>query len=89
MKLVSTTLTGNAAPIIGDALASVVRWVDACLVIDTGVTDDTLAIARNVAKDKYVERSFAWMDDFSAARNFALDAAHDIGGDWAVTLDTE
>jgi tetratricopeptide (TPR) repeat protein len=89
MKLVSTTLTGNASAMIGDALGSVVSWVDACLVIDTGATDGTLSVARSVAKDKYVERSFAWTDDFSAARNFALDAAHEIGGDWAVTLDTD
>jgi glycosyltransferase involved in cell wall biosynthesis len=89
MKLVSTTLTGNSAALIADALTSVVGWVDACLVIDTGVTDDTLAIAREVAGDKYVERRFTWSDDFSAARNFALDAAHELGFDWAVTLDTD
>ncbi len=87
--LVSTTLTGNNAAIIGEALASVVNWVDRCLVIDTGVTDDSLAIARAIAKDKFVARKFAWSRDFAAARNFALDAAHEIGGTWAVTLDTD
>jgi tetratricopeptide (TPR) repeat protein len=89
MKLVSTTLTGNSAALIADALKSVVGWVDTCLVIDTGVTDETLRIAREVAGDKYVERQLAWTNDFSAARNFALDAAHELGGDWAVTLDTD
>jgi tetratricopeptide (TPR) repeat protein len=58
-------------------------------VIDTGVTDDTLAVARRVAGAKYVERRFEWTRDFSAARNFALDAAHELGADWAVTLDTD
>ena len=49
--LVSTTLTGNNAAIIGEALASVVNWVDRCLVIDTGVTDDSLAIARAILRN--------------------------------------
>jgi tetratricopeptide (TPR) repeat protein len=89
MKLVSTTLTGNAAALIGDALKSVVGWVDVCLVIDTGVSDDTLTVARAIAGDKYAERRLVWTDDFSAARNFALAAAHELGGDWAVTLDTD
>lgn len=89
MRLVSTTLTGNSADLIGDALRSVVDWVDACLVIDTGVTDESLAIARDVAKEKYVERKLEWRNDFAAARNFALGAAHEAGGDWALMLDTD
>jgi hypothetical protein len=89
MRIVSTTLTGNNQDLIGDALKSVVDWVDACLVIDTGVTDRSLAVAREVAGDKYIERPFAWVNDFSAARNFALEVAHELGGDWAVTLDTD
>ncbi len=89
MKIASTTLTGNNAEIMGDALRSVVDWVDLCLVIDTGVTDDSLKVARAIAGDKCVVRQFAWTRDFSAARNFALDAARAIGADWAVTLDTD
>jgi glycosyltransferase involved in cell wall biosynthesis len=87
--IASTTLTGNSADVIADALKSVVAWVDVCLVIDTGVSDDTLRIAREVAGDKYRERRFDWIGDFSAARNFALDAAHEAGASWAVTLDTD
>jgi tetratricopeptide (TPR) repeat protein len=89
VKIVSTTLTGNNAGIIADALRSVVAWVDACLVIDTGVSDDTLRVAREVAGDKCVVRAFAWVHDFAAARNFALDAAYELGANWAVTLDTD
>jgi hypothetical protein len=89
VRLVSTTLTGDSAGIIGDALRSVVGWVDRCLVVDTGVTDATLDVAREVAGDKLVVRRFAWVNDFSAARNFALDAAHEAGGDWSVTVDTD
>ena len=89
VKIVSTTLTGNNADIIGDALQSVVGWVDQCLVIDTGVTDDSLKIARGVAGEKYVERKFQWIHDFSAARNYALDTARALGANWALTLDTD
>jgi tetratricopeptide (TPR) repeat protein len=89
VKIVSTTLTGNNADIIADALRSVVQWVDVCLVIDTGVSDETLQIADSVAGSKCVLRRFPWIQDFAAARNFALDAAHALGGDWAVTVDTD
>jgi tetratricopeptide (TPR) repeat protein len=89
VKIASTTLTGNSAAVIGDALRSVVDWVDVCLVIDTGVTDDTLAIAKSIAGPKYAERRFHWVNDFAAARNFALDQAHELGANWAVTLDTD
>jgi len=87
--LVSTTLTGSNADIIGDALASVVAQVDRCLVIDTGARDDTLAVARSVAGDKLVVRELAWPNDFAAARNFALDAANELGATWAITVDTD
>jgi glycosyltransferase involved in cell wall biosynthesis len=89
MKIASTTLTGNSAGVIADALRSVVDWVDYCLVIDTGVTDSTLELAQAIAGDKYVSRSFPWVQDFAAARNFALDAAAELGADWAVTVDTD
>ncbi len=87
--IVSTTLTGSNADIIRDALASVVQQVDRCIVIDTGTKDDTLAVAREVAGDKLVVREFPWRNDFSAARNFALEAAVEAGAKWAVTVDTD
>jgi hypothetical protein len=89
VKLVSTTLTANSAELIADALRSVVEWVDVCLLVDTGVTDATLQVAREVAGDKVRVRTFQWCDDFAAARNFALDAAQEEGGDWSVTVDTD
>ncbi len=87
--LVSTTLTASNAAIVGDALASVVAQVDRCLVIDTGATDDTLDVARRVAGDKFVLVEFKWCNDFAAARNFALDAAAQLGATWAITVDTD
>ncbi|HKO50322.1 MAG TPA: glycosyltransferase [Polyangiaceae bacterium] len=89
MRIVSTTLTGNNEAIIEDALRSVVDWVDACLVVDTGATDQSLQRARVVAGDKLLEKRLEWRNDFAAARNFCLDAATELGFDWAVTLDTD
>jgi hypothetical protein len=87
--IVSTTLIGNSHDIIGDALRSVVDWVDWLLVIDTGSTDNTLAIAREIAGDKLLVREFPWRDDFAAARNFALFVAAETGAHWAVGLDPD
>ena len=87
--IVTTTLTGSNADIIRDALASVVQQVDRCIVIDTGARDDTLAVAREVAGDKLIVREFPWRNDFSAARNFALETATEAGAKWAVTVDTD
>jgi len=89
VKIASTTLTGNSAHIIGEALQSVVGWVDCCLVIDTGISDETLLVAERVAGAKCVVRRFPWTDDFAAARNFALDAAHELGAAWTITVDTD
>ncbi|MFM9106042.1 MAG: glycosyltransferase, partial [Chloroflexota bacterium] len=89
VRIVSTTITASSEHVIGDALRSVVDLVDACVVIDTGVRDRAIDIAREVAGDKLIVRAFLWTGSFSDARNFALAAAAEAGGDWAVTLDTD
>jgi hypothetical protein len=73
----------NEAGRIGRAIASVLPHVDEALVLDTGSTDDTVALA--LAAGARVAH-FQWADDFSAARNAALDAA---GADWHVVLDAD
>jgi tetratricopeptide (TPR) repeat protein len=87
--IISTTLTGSNADIIGAAIASVVAQVDYCLVIDTGARDASIDIARAAAGEKFLLREFPWKNDFSAARNFALQAATEAGGRWAITVDTD
>lgn len=89
VKLVSTTLAHNREHTIGHALASALAQVDACIVIDTGITDRTLEVAREVAGDKLVVRQWPWRNDFAAARNAALAFAGEEGADWALTLDTD
>jgi hypothetical protein len=89
LSLVSMTMTGSNRDIIGDALRSVVDWVDLCLLIDTGIEDDTIEVARAVVGDKLIVRQYPWHNDFSAARNFSLAAAAETGADWAVTVDSD
>ena len=64
-------------------LASARPWVDEMLVLDTGSTDDTAAIARRCGARV---AHFKWVQDFAAARNAALaltDAA------WCLVLDAD
>ncbi len=75
--IISTTITNSRADVIGAALTSVAPEVDVCVVIDTGATDDTMAIAKAVLGPKLVAVSWPWRNDFAAARNFALDYAKD------------
>lgn len=73
----------NEAATIARLLDSVRSHVDALLVMDTGSTDDTVRLAEAAGARVH---HFSWIDDFSAARNAALDAA---GADWHLVLDAD
>ncbi|HSI47697.1 MAG TPA: glycosyltransferase [Ideonella sp.] len=73
----------NESHQLGRALASALPWVDEALVLDTGSTDDTVALAR--AAGARVAH-FQWTHDFAAARNAALALA---GADWHLVLDAD
>ena len=62
-------------------LASARAAVDEIVVVDTGSQDDTLEIARSCGARVF---SIAWPNDFSAARNHAIDRA---SGDWILILE--
>lgn len=59
----------NEEQVLRRCLDSVAGAVDEIVVVDTGSTDSTKAIAAEYT-DKIFD--FTWMDDFSAARNFAF-----------------
>lgn len=75
------TLTLNEERNIVSCLETV-RWADEILVIDSGSTDATVALAR-----AFTDRVFtiAW-EGYGAARNFALGQA---AGDWILWLDAD
>src|SRR5262249_45544502 len=58
-------------------------WVDEIVVVDTGSTDRTRAIAADYGARVY---DWAWRDDFAAARNESLRHAT---GDWILALDAD
>jgi glycosyltransferase involved in cell wall biosynthesis/tetratricopeptide (TPR) repeat protein len=73
----------NEEATLGACLASVAGLVDEMVVVDTGSTDGTRAVASR-AGARLV--GFAWVDDFSAARNESI--RHAIG-DWVFWLDAD
>jgi glycosyltransferase involved in cell wall biosynthesis len=64
-------------------LSSVKDYVDEIIIVETGSTDQTKAIALEFTDKVY---DYAWQDDFSHARNFALEQA---SGDWILVLDAD
>lgn len=62
----------NEERILRRCLDSVADLMDEIVIVDTGSTDATRAIAAEYTKAVY---DFEWVDDFSAARNFAFSRA--------------
>lgn len=73
----------NEAASIARCLLSAKPFVDRMVVLDTGSTDDTIAIAQSCGA---LVSHMAWTNDFSAARNTALQAAN---ADWNLVLDAD
>jgi len=82
-RLVLVMIARDEAAVIARALESARPHVDAMLVLDTGSVDGTREIA--AAAGARIE-TFAWCDDFAAARNAALDHSE---GDWTLILDAD
>lgn len=68
---------------LGRCLEAVRGVVDQIVIVDTGSTDSTIAIAREYGAEVH---HFAWCDDFAAARNEALRHAC---GEWILYLDAD
>ena len=73
----------NEAANLSGALDSVASVVDEIVIADTGSTDGSLVIARERAH-RFIQ--VPWRDDFSLARNAALELA---SGDWILILDAD
>ena len=62
----------NGERILARCLDSVKDLVDEIIIVDTGSADATKRIAAEYTDKIY---DFTWIDDFSAARNFAFSKA--------------
>lgn len=68
--------------VLAQTLESVKGIVDEIVIVDTGSTDGTKAVAEKYGAVIY---DFLWIDDFSAARNFSFEKTK---GDWIMWLDS-
>jgi glycosyltransferase involved in cell wall biosynthesis len=73
----------DSAATLERAILSVKNFVDEIIVVDTGSTDNTVDIAKELGAQVYF---FKWIDDFSAARNYALEKST---GEWIFWLDDD
>lgn len=62
----------NEEKVLARCLDSIADLMDEIIIVDTGSTDTTKEIAANYTDKIY---DFTWVDDFSAARNFAFSKA--------------
>ena len=73
----------NEAQLIGQCINSALPYVDQVVVVDTGSSDRTREIARNLGAEVW---EFSWNNDFSEARNFSLEKAR---GEWILFMDCD
>lgn len=73
----------NEEKYLRNCLESVKNVVDEIVLVDTGSTDNTIKVAQEFNAKIYY---FDWINDFSAARNFALSQST---GDWILYLDAD
>lgn len=83
IKISACVIVKNEAENIGRWLASMSTVADEMIVVDTGSTDNTVKLAEDAGAKVY---SFAWCNDFSAAKNYALEQAR---GNWILFLDAD
>ncbi|MCI7266702.1 MAG: glycosyltransferase [Veillonellaceae bacterium] len=83
LKISACYIVKNEAENLVKSIKSLKNQVNEIVVVDTGSTDNTIAVARKLGAKIY---SLPWQDDFSKARNFALSKAK---GDWLVLLDAD
>ncbi len=83
MKISACMIAKNEERVIARCIESYRMAVDEIIVVDTGSTDQTVAVAQGLGAKVF---SFIWNNDFSAAKNYALSKAQ---GDWIVFLDAD
>lgn len=82
-SIAAVLIARNEARCIVRCLDSVRPFVDRIVVVDTGSSDDTVALARKSGAEVH---RLDWPHDFAAARNHALDRAD---ADWNLIIDAD
>jgi len=72
MTLSLCMIVKNESAVLERALLNANVYADEIIVVDTGSTDGTAALAKKFTDKVY---DFSWCDDFAAARNFAFEKA--------------
>ena len=80
-KLSVAMIALNEAAVLAETIESVRDMADDIFVLDTGSTDDTVRIAEKAGARV---ATLPWTDDFSVARNCAMDQ---IDSEWILWLD--
>ncbi|HAS8422266.1 TPA: glycosyltransferase family 2 protein [Vibrio vulnificus] len=86
IKLSSYIICKNEEARIKDAVMSLLHHVDEIIIVDTGSTDRTINIVKDIDTSKIKVFEIEWRDDFAAARNFALGK---VNYNWVVTIDAD
>ncbi len=73
----------NESDVIERSVGCAMSVADRVIVVDTGSTDGTAQMAKNLGADVF---SFDWCDDFSAARNYSFSLAD---SDYVMWLDAD
>ena len=82
-RIAATLIVRNEARCLARCLESVAPFVDRMVVLDTGSTDDSVAIAKAAGAEVH---HLPWPDDFAEARNHVLACAD---ADWNLMLDAD
>ncbi len=83
IKISACYMVKNGEKDLRRSLESLNKYVDEIIVVDTGSTDGTVAVAQEFGARIFHE---PWQDDFSTPRNVAIREAK---GDWIVFLDAD
>ena len=85
MKISVSMIVKNEEKMLATALDSV-SGADEIVIIDTGSTDNTIAVAKEYTDKIYSGAEYDWRDDFALHRNQSLEKCT---GDWVLIIDAD